>query len=183
VLYSPENLAALNAALLDGNFSTLPLSANDRQQLVSDAFALADAGLLDVRQALESSRFLTAERSFGVWSTSLRALRRVAVLLSDSDSYGDMARYLRSRMQPAVSPAAFKLSFCCLRACSGSSDSPSRPLVIAAGPTHLERHGLSHRSNAAQPVVSTNCLVLAWTGSCGFSVCQTCYSVSSLCAG
>lgn len=105
VQYGEANMAALSRALLAGNMTTwplLPLSVNDRQQLLSDAFALADAGLHDVRLALEASRFLAAERSYSVWATALRALRRVAGLMADSESYGDMARYLRSRMEPAV---------------------------------------------------------------------------------
>ncbi|XP_005182090.2 glutamyl aminopeptidase [Musca domestica] len=67
----------------------------DRAHLISDAFALADAGQLDYNIALDLSKYLRKELDYVPWVVGASRLRNITNLLYATDMYSKFVKYAR----------------------------------------------------------------------------------------
>ncbi len=78
------------------------LSAQDRTGLVFDAYTLANAGHISVRDALNLSKFLSNETSYDVWSSALSELSALDLLLRDQAGYPSFQSFVNGLLQPVL---------------------------------------------------------------------------------
>uniref|UniRef100_A0A182N6L7 glutamyl aminopeptidase n=1 Tax=Anopheles dirus TaxID=7168 RepID=A0A182N6L7_9DIPT len=74
----------------------------DRTGLLNDAFALADAKLLEYNHALDLTRYLRDETEYVPWSAIASKLKTVRNLLYNFISYDDITKYTQTLVTGAV---------------------------------------------------------------------------------
>lgn len=96
VNYPTEMWTALSDALKTTRGA---FSISDRAHLVSDAFALADAGQLDYGIALDLIKYLEAELDYVPWSVGASRLSAIKNLLYFTDMYRDFVDFARQLLK------------------------------------------------------------------------------------
>lgn len=96
VNYPTEMWQSLTNALIEnrGVFSVA-----DRAHLISDVFALADAGQVEYSIALELSKYLEKELDFVAWSVGASRLSAIKNLLYFTSLYRDFVDYARQLLK------------------------------------------------------------------------------------
>ena len=84
------------ALISDLNSNRGVFSIADRANLISDAFALADASQLEYSVALDLSTYLSKELDYVPWQVGRSHLNAIKNLLYYTDLYRDFATYTRS---------------------------------------------------------------------------------------
>lgn len=72
---------------------TKDLGVSDRLNIIRDAFALAEAGKLNTREALILAQSYKNETSYSVWAEIARSLNFMEYLFRDEDFYPDYRRF------------------------------------------------------------------------------------------
>ncbi|XP_056137170.1 alanyl (membrane) aminopeptidase-like b [Lampris incognitus] len=96
VNYNQENWERL-LTQLETDRDLIPVI--NRGQLVDDAFNLARAKLVDVRLALNSTRFLYNETEYIPWESAMTNLNYFVLMFDRSEVYGPMRTYLRRQVK------------------------------------------------------------------------------------
>ncbi|XP_030370505.1 glutamyl aminopeptidase isoform X1 [Scaptodrosophila lebanonensis] len=104
VNYASEQWTALTAALKE---SRAQFSNADRAHLLNDANALADAGQLEYKYALDLSTYLEAERDYVPWSVGTAALATLRNRVYYTSIYKDFVTYARNLLTPIVEEVTF----------------------------------------------------------------------------
>uniref|UniRef100_A0A182LS53 glutamyl aminopeptidase n=1 Tax=Anopheles culicifacies TaxID=139723 RepID=A0A182LS53_9DIPT len=99
VNYPVEMWKQFGEALLK-NVDTFTIG--DRTGLLNDAFALADATMLEYNYALDLTRYLSKETEYVPWSAIASKLKTIRNLLYNYDSYDDITSYTRTLVSEAV---------------------------------------------------------------------------------
>ncbi|XP_076878453.1 aminopeptidase N-like [Brachyhypopomus gauderio] len=72
----------------------------NRAQIVDDAFNLARAGMIPVAVALNTTEFLSRERSYMPWESALFNLEYFLYMFEQTDVYANMQKYLKKQVTP-----------------------------------------------------------------------------------
>ena len=87
----PEQWQSFAKLLLDDPESLGPM---DRASLLNDAFALAEAGLLNYTVPLDMIAYLAKETHLVPWDTVYNSLNQIGVHLRDTLSFRDYRKYV-----------------------------------------------------------------------------------------
>ncbi|XP_050088228.1 glutamyl aminopeptidase isoform X2 [Anopheles aquasalis] len=101
----PDRMWDQFAKALTANVSTFTIG--DRTGLLNDAFALADASLLNYSVALELTRYLTDEEEYVPWSAIASKLKTIRNLLYNYISYDHITQYTRELVSKVVQTVAW----------------------------------------------------------------------------
>uniref|UniRef100_A0A1I8P3V9 Aminopeptidase n=1 Tax=Stomoxys calcitrans TaxID=35570 RepID=A0A1I8P3V9_STOCA len=82
----------------------------DRTHLLSDVFALADAGQLEYGIAMDLSKYLAKELDYVPWSVAAERLCVIKNLLSATDLYCDFVKYARLLLKNAYQSVTWDVS-------------------------------------------------------------------------
>ena len=91
VNYPPDQWTTLAQILLDDHNTLEPM---DRASLLNDAFALAEAGLIDYRIPLDMTSYLSKETHLVPWDTVYSSLRVLGTKLKKTPSYRVYRQYI-----------------------------------------------------------------------------------------
>lgn len=92
VNYNNNNWHLLIAQLETGHTAIHP---SNRAQILSDAFNLARAGLLDYATALGTTTYLVHEKGYVPWKAALSSFQYLRDMFGRSAGYGSLREYLR----------------------------------------------------------------------------------------
>jgi aminopeptidase N len=101
VNYDVQNWIRLTEHLMT-SLDTTPLKPEDRAGLIEDAFALSDAGQLDIGIALNLSLYLVKERHYVPWHAAIAWFNRIDTRLRYTPAYGDYKAFVRYIINPAL---------------------------------------------------------------------------------
>ncbi|XP_049536355.1 glutamyl aminopeptidase-like [Anopheles darlingi] len=96
----PDSMWNEFAKALTANVNTFTIG--DRTGLLNDAFALADASLLNYSVALELTRYLVKEQEYVPWSAIASKLKSIRNLLYNYISYDHITQYTRQLVSEVV---------------------------------------------------------------------------------
>ncbi|XP_061399840.1 glutamyl aminopeptidase-like [Musca vetustissima] len=82
----------------------------DRAHLISDAFALADAGQLDYTIPLDLSKYLRKELDYVPWSVGASRLKNITNLLYSTDIYSKVVKYARLLLKNVCESVTWEVS-------------------------------------------------------------------------
>lgn len=107
VNYPIEMWQSLTDALIEtrGVFSI-----SDRAHLISDVFALADAGQVDYSVAMELSKYLEKELDYVPWSVGASRLSAIRNLLYFTDLYRDFVDFARQLLKNVYQSVTWNVS-------------------------------------------------------------------------
>ncbi|TSL68185.1 Aminopeptidase N [Bagarius yarrelli] len=97
VNYDSENWERLLGQLTT-NHQKIPVI--NRAQILSDAFTLARAAIVDIKLALRTTKYLSREREYIPWEAALRSLGSLFAVFERNEVYGPMQAYLRKQVKP-----------------------------------------------------------------------------------
>ncbi|KAM9460800.1 aminopeptidase N-like [Clarias gariepinus] len=72
----------------------------NRAQIVSDAFTLARASILNITLALRTTKYLSMERKYIPWEATIRSIGPIFDVFDRSEVYGPMQAYFRKLFKP-----------------------------------------------------------------------------------
>jgi len=105
VNYDVENWNKIIDALMS-NYEAISLK--NRANLIDDAFSLANAGLLDLTIALDTTRYLVLDNEYLPWESALDALAYFELVLGRSKVFGLYKSYLNYLVEPLYNQTAWK---------------------------------------------------------------------------
>ncbi len=101
--YDPELLHLLKQPIFEKK-----LDVTDRWSVVSDAFALAEAGELETSEALQLLEFYQNEDNYNVWREIVASLNQLDNLLHDSSGYEEFRASALKIFQPIAHKVGWK---------------------------------------------------------------------------
>uniref|UniRef100_W5MR21 Aminopeptidase n=1 Tax=Lepisosteus oculatus TaxID=7918 RepID=W5MR21_LEPOC len=97
VIYDEQNMERLHHQMMkDPNV----IPVNNRAQIIDDAFRLMLAGYVDVEVALSTTKYLSREKDFVVWSKAIEILNSYLDSVISSNMYGLYKRYMLKTFTP-----------------------------------------------------------------------------------
>ncbi|XP_028679112.2 aminopeptidase N-like [Erpetoichthys calabaricus] len=95
VNYDMQNWERL-LSQLQRDHSIIPI--NNRAQIISDAFSLAQAEYIPITLALNTTRYLSKDTEYIPWISALANLKHFFLMFDRSEVYGPMQAYLRKQV-------------------------------------------------------------------------------------
>ncbi|KAL7854473.1 hypothetical protein SRHO_G00166630 [Serrasalmus rhombeus] len=97
VNYDSQNWQRL-LSQLTSDHSVIPVI--NRAQIVDDVFNLARAKIININVALSATRYLSEEREYMPWGSTIKNLDYFFLMFDRTEVYGPMEEYLRGKVQP-----------------------------------------------------------------------------------
>uniref|UniRef100_A0AAR2IMU7 Aminopeptidase n=1 Tax=Pygocentrus nattereri TaxID=42514 RepID=A0AAR2IMU7_PYGNA len=97
VNYDSQNWQRL-ISQLTSDHSVIPVI--NRAQIVDDVFNLARAKIINITVALSATRYLSEEREYMPWGSTIKNLDYFFQMFHRTEVYGAMEEYLRGKVQP-----------------------------------------------------------------------------------